>query len=206
MVPKPLKRFSPGQRDVLISKHLRSAAARIPAARLSHRARCRLAALLQAAVHRAEASLRARFKPLVDRALDNVKLMPANPPEQVARKMLVDEILDRVVERGFLSMGDLRDALSRNNLKLPDLASVQQFLQGDQLLQADQQLATSLDGVYRAGEVYLRFPQRLSSLAFGTPLGRFLTPYVALPFGVASVPLEGLQHLAEPVVDCFSVP
>ncbi len=200
---KPLKRFLPGQRDVLMSKHLRGAARRLPAARLSHRSRSRLAALLQSAVHRAEANLRARFKPVVDRTLDKVKLLPTNPPEQVARRKLVDEILDRVVERGFLSMGDLRDALSRNNLKLPDLASTHQFLTGDQLLRADRQLATRLDGVYRGGEVYLRFPQRLSSLAFGTPLGRFLTRYVAIPFGGAYLILKGAEHLVNLVLWYF---
>ena len=191
---KPAKRFLPGQRDVQISKHLRSAARRLPAARLSNRNRSRLAGLLQTAVHRAEANLRARFKPVIDRALDKVKLLPQNPPERVARRKLVDEILDRIVERGFLSMGDLRDALSRNNLKLPDLVSFKQFLLGDQLLQADKQLAASLDGVYRGGEVYLRWPQRLSSLAFGTPLGRFLTRYLAIPFGGAFLVLKGLEH------------
>ncbi len=192
---KPLKRFLPGQRDVLISKHLRSAARRLPSAKLSHRARSRLAALLHSSVHRAEATLRARFKPLVDRVLDKVKLLPQNPPERVARKKLVDEFLDRVVERGFLSMGDFRDTLSRNNLKLPDLAGIHQFLAGDQLLQADQQLAGSLDGVYRGGEIYRRWPQRLSSLAFGTPVGRFLTRYVALPFGGAFLVLKGLEEV-----------
>lgn len=200
---KPLKRFLPGQRDVLISKHLRGVARRLPSVKLTHRARSRLTAVVQSAVHRAEANLRARFKPLVDRALDKVKLLPTNPPERVARKKLVDEILDRVVEQGFLSMGDLRDALSRNNLKLPDLASAHQFATGDQLLQADRQLATSLDRVYRAGEVYLRFPQRLSSLAFGTPLGRLLTRWVALPFGGAFLMLEGLKHLINPVMAWF---
>jgi hypothetical protein len=119
----------------------------------------------------------------------------------VARKKLVEEILDRIVDRGFLTMGDLRDALSRNNLKLPDLTSVKQFLLGDQLLQADKQLASSLDGVYHGGEVYLRWPQRLSSLAFGTPLGRSLTRYVAIPFGGAFLMLEFLQHV---VVHTFS--
>ncbi|MEX2112212.1 MAG: hypothetical protein WD845_03455, partial [Pirellulales bacterium] len=196
---KSLKRFLPGQRDVLMSKHLRGAARRVPSARLSQRARSRLAALLQSAVHRAEGNLRARFKPAIERALDKVKLLPQNLPERVARKKLVEEILDRIVERGYLTMSDLRDALSRNNLKLPDLASVRQFFSGDQLLQADRQLAESLDGVYHRGEIYLRLPQRLSSLAFGTPLGRVLTRYVALPFGGAYIALEGLQHLVNAV-------
>ncbi len=198
---KPLKRFLPGQRDVLVSKHLRSAGLRLPAVQISNRARSRLGALLQSAVHRAEAHLRARFKPAIDRALDKVKLLPTNPPEIVARKKLVDEILDRIVERGFLSMGDLRDALSRNNLKLPDLASWREFLLGDQLLQADRQLAATLDGVYRGGEIYLRGPQRISSLAFGTPIGRFITRYALIPFGGSFLVLEGLQHLLNPVVE-----
>jgi hypothetical protein len=192
---QPLKRPLPGQRDVMISKHLRSAAHRLPSAKLTHRARSRLAALVQSAVHRAETALRARFKPLVDRALDRVKLLPQNPPERVARKKLVDEILDRVVDRGFFSMGDFRDALSRNNLKLPDLASAAQFARGDQLLQADRQLAAGLDGVYRGGEIYRRLPQRLSSLAFGTPPGRFFTRYIAMPFGGAYLMLKGVEEI-----------
>ncbi len=92
-------------------------------------------------------------------------------------------------------MGDLRDALSRNDLKLPDLMNARQFVLGDQLLQADKELTTSLDGVYRGGEVYLRWPQRLSSLAFGTPPGRFLTRYAALPFGGAYLLLGALQEI-----------
>ncbi len=84
---KSVKRFLPGQRDVMISKHLRGAARRLPSARLSNRGRSRLAGLLQSAVHRAEANLRARFKPAIDRALDKVKLLPQNPPRaRSARK------------------------------------------------------------------------------------------------------------------------
>lgn len=199
-----IKRYLPGQRDVMISKHLRSALRRVPAVRLSHRSQSRLAGLLKAAVHRAEATLRARFRPLIDRALDKVKLLPQNPPERVARRKLVDEILDRIVDRGFLSMGELRDAFSRNNLKLPDLAGVREFFLGDPLLQADKQLAATLDGVYRAGEVYRRVPQRISSLAFGTPLGRFLTRYAAIPFGGAYVILEGLQFLVAELHSFFA--
>ncbi len=201
---KSLKRFLPGQRDVLVTKHLRSASRRVRSVRLSPMARTQLASLLQSAVHRSEGHLRSRFKPLIERALDRVKLLPQNPPERVARGKLVDEVLDRIVKRGYLTMSDLRDALSRNNLKLPDLASARQFVVGDQLLQADRRIAARLDGVYHAGEVYLRWPQRLSSLAFGTPLGRMLTRYVALPFGGAYIALEGLQHLANLVVEYSS--
>jgi len=179
---EPIKRLLPGQRDVLMSKHLRGAGRRLASVRLSGAARSRLAALLQLAIHRAEANLRAHFQPPILAVLDEVGLQPQNLPEQVARKKLVD------------------DALSRNNLKLPDLSSIGEFIWGDQLLQADARLSASLDGVYHRGEIYLRWPQRLSSLAFGTPAGRFLTRYVALPFGSAYLAQKGLQHILAPSV------
>src|SRR5262249_22183550 len=65
--------------------------------------------------------------------------------------------------------------------------------------------AESLDGVYRRGEIYLRWLQRLTSVAFGTPFGRFLTLYFALPFGGAFVILEGLQHLLRIVLHLTGV-
>ena len=95
-------------------------------------------------------------------------------------------------------MGDLRDAVSRNNLKMADLASLRQLFLGDQLLQANRRLGEKLDGVYRRGEIYLTLPQRLSSLAFGTPLGRFLTRYVVVPFGGAFLIQASVQHLLAP--------
>lgn len=192
---KPIRRWLPAQRVVMISKHLRIALRRLPAVRLTPAARTNLAALLETAARRAESKLRARFKPTLQAALDAVDLVPKNVPERVAREKLVEELLDRIVERGFLSMGDLRDALSRNNLKLPDLGSPKQLVFGDQLLRADKRLAATMDGVYRPGEIYLRLPQLLSSLAFGTALGRFLTRYIAIPFGGAFLILEGLQHI-----------
>ena len=70
-------------------------------------------------------------------------------------------------------------------------------MHGDELLRADRVLAARLDGVYRRGEIYLRWPQKLSSLAFGTPIGRLFTRYVALPFGTAYIALAGLKYLIE---------
>lgn len=195
---EPLKRPLPAKRDVLIARHLRRATQRLPSIRVSHWARIRLRKLLQAALHRAEDKVRTRFRPVIETALNRAQLNAQNLPESVARLKLVDELLDRIVERGFLLMGDLRDAVSRNNLKMADLASVRQLFVGDQLLQANRRLGDKLDGVYRRGEVYLTFPQRLSSLAFGTPLGRFLTGYVVVPFGGAFLIQASVQHLLAP--------
>src|SRR5205085_1760514 len=98
---------------------------------------------------------------------------------------------DRVVGSGFLTLGDLRDALSRNQLKLPDLTGPGEFFGGDPLLRANRGLAERAAGVYRRGEVYLRWLQRLSALAFGTRVGRLLTRHMILPFGGAFLAIEG---------------
>ena len=100
-----------------------------------------------------------------------------------------------MVVRGYLNLSDLRDAIARNRLKMPDLASTYELFRGDRLIRANRRFAESLDGVYHRGEIYLRLLQRLNSVAFGTIIGRFVTRYFALPFGLAFVILEGLQHL-----------
>src|SRR5690606_25734984 len=105
------------------------------------------------------------------------------------------ELLDRVVENSFLSMGDLRDSVSKNDLKLPDVSSPLDVFRGDRLLNADRKLDNALDGIYRRGRIYQRLPQMLSSLAFGTTFGRFLTQYVVVPFGGAYLAAEFVRHM-----------
>ena len=190
----------PNQREVLEVKHLRQATRRLGKVRLDDADRGRLADLLHAAVARAEHGLRERLRPLIARALERSDILPRNLPERVAVRKLTEELLDKVTEREFVAMGDLRDALSRSHLKLPDLAGPGEFFRGDRLLRADRRLAVSLDGVYRRGEIYLRALQRFSALAFGTRAGRFLTLSLVLPFGGAFVLLEGLDHLVGPLV------
>ncbi len=204
---KPLKRPLPAERDVLVVKHLGEATARLPATRITERARRRLETLLETATQHVQAQLRAQFRGQINSVLDRVRLVPRNLPERMARQKMVDELVDRIIKRGFLAMGDLRDALSRNNLKLPDVDTVgfDQWLSGDQLLEIDRLLADELDGVYRSGELYMRLPQRLSSLAFGTPLGRFVTRYVAIPFGGAYLALEGIYHLVHLLLWVFGL-
>src|SRR5262249_35470660 len=78
---------------------------------------------------------------------------------------------------------------------------------GDPLIKANRDLAIALDGVYHRGEIYLRWLQRLSSLAFGTRVGRILTLYLVLPLGGAYLVLEGLQHiLVDPLYWLFGPP
>jgi hypothetical protein len=192
---RPIKRPLPSQRLVQVTRHLRSAAQRLTAARLSTSARRHLARLLQEALHRSEERLRSRFRPVLADAFLDVGLRPENVPERTASSKMVEEILDRITEYGFLTFSELRDVISRNQLKLPDVKDPQQFIRGDPLLRLDRRLATQLDGVYRRGDFYLRWLERFTSLNFGTKLGRWITRYLTLPFGGALAMVEGLQFL-----------
>lgn len=189
------RRSLPVLQLALGARQLRTAARRVAKVRVTEEERERLGELLGAAVAQSEEVLRQRIRPLIGSVLDEVGLVARNLPEQVARDKLVEELLDRVVHRGFFNMGDLRDALSLNDLKLPDVSGLAELVHGDMLLRADRRLGRVLEGVYRPGAVYLRIPQRLSSLAFGTRLGRSLTQYVALPFGGAFIAVEAIKYV-----------
>jgi hypothetical protein len=202
---RSIRRVLPNYREVAECRHLRRALARLGRARLADEDRRRLSARLHVAVARAEERLRERFRPLIARALGRAELAARNLPERVAFGKIVEELLDLLVRRGYLTSGDVRDAVSRNDLKLPDL-SPKALLRGDRLLRADHRLGISLDGVYRRAEVYLRALQKASSVAFGTPFGRLLTLFLLLPFGGAFVVLEGLQHLVEPLIHLVGPP
>ena len=192
---KPLKRPLPCLAEVLIHRHLRSALRRMTAVRMADSSRRVLHGLLHRAEERSEANLRSRFRPLIADALRDAQLDPSNVVERVAARKLVEELIDRILDHGFLTLGDLRDAVARNNLKADDLSGPGDLVFGDQLLRADRKMAAALDGVYRHGQFYLRAMQRLSAVAFGTRTGRMLMRYLILPFGGAYVAEAGVQHL-----------
>ncbi len=194
---RPIKRPLPSQRLVRITKHLRSAAQRLTMARLSDDDRLHLARLLQTALERSGERLRDRFRPVLTDALLDVGLQPRNPPERTAFLKVVEELLDRITEYGFLTFGDLRDAISRNQLKLADLPDPQEFVRGDPLLRLDRRLAILLDGVYRPSEFYLRWLERFTALNFGTDVGRAFTRFVTLPYGGALVGSLALNVVLE---------
>ena len=196
---RPLRRPLTNIREVIMAKHLASSASRLVYVRLSGREREQLAGLLHEAADLAEAQMRRRMRPTLRQTLLEVGFRPGNIPEQVAFDKLIEESLDCIAYRGYLTMGDLRDAISRNDLKLADLTDPRELFRGDHLLRTDDELDIALDGVYRRGEFYLRGLQRVSSLAFGTGVGRFLTQFVVIPFGGALVIVEGVSHLVEAV-------
>ncbi len=203
---EPLKRPLPQMRTVLIAKHLRTASRRLGALRVDRDTRTALSQLLHHAAERAEELLRERLQPVVVAALQTVGAVPHSVVERVAFHKLSAELLDSVVQRGFLTLGHVRDAFSRSQLKLADLSGPREFLQGDVLLRADRELGKRLEGVYQRGPFYLRWLQRTTSLAFGTQPGRFITRFLALPFGGAFVALKGLHYLFEELHVLFGTP
>src|SRR5207244_6037082 len=98
--------------------------------------RAKLEKLFRAAIARAKDNARHAIKPALEGVLDEVGLGPKSVPERVAREKLSEEILDLVLARGSLGLSQLRDALSRSNLKMPKLAPAA-LLTGDPILRAD---------------------------------------------------------------------
>jgi hypothetical protein len=194
---RPLVRALPATREVRVAKHLHAAVNKLagcgPLSTAEHE---RLAAAVHDMVERGNTNVRVVMRPRIEAALDAVALHPHNLPERVAEKKLVDELLDQVVAVGRLSIGNLRDAISHNDLKMPDLA-LHQLTSGDELLRCDHALSRSLDGVYRRGEGYLRFLQKASSVLFGTPVGRFLSLYIILPLLGSFTVFKGAQEMIE---------
>ena len=195
-----LKQPLPNQRIVLMSKHLRSAALRVPVVQIDSEGRRELSDLLHAAADAAEHILRKRMEPFVASALTEAGFVPKGVVERVAFRKVTHELLDGVVQRGFLTLGDLRDAIARNQLKMPDLVDMQEFVSGDPLLRTDKLLASRVDGVYQRGPFYLRWLQRVNSLAYGTPYGRLLTKFLFLPFGLSFLMLMAVEEVAHLVV------
>ncbi|MEX2215209.1 MAG: hypothetical protein WD768_13840 [Phycisphaeraceae bacterium] len=190
----PIRRPMPLRRIVRLHQHLNAAIRRLQKAPFDTATRDRLLALLQPRLHEQEHRIRETLRPKIEAVFDESDFKAASVAEELARKKLIEELLDRVADRGFITMGDLRDAISRNQLKLPDI-SAETFFGGDALLKIDKKMWRVLDGVYKRGEVYKRWPQRMSSLAFGTKVGRAITLYAAIPYLGAFILLEAMQHI-----------
>ncbi len=206
---RPIRRPLPHAKPVRILMGLKQARAQMLRAGLGLVAQLRLDRLFHHQIHILENEIRDRFTPILDDALNRAGLVPADTVGDIAGKKLVAELLDRVCDRGYLRIGDLRDAIARNRLKMADLAGPRELLTGDALLKADTNLAYALDGVYRKGEFYLRWIQRFSALTFGTHIGRLFTLFVALPFGGSFLTLmflEEMRHISGKVAAYVSKP
>lgn len=203
---RPIVRPLPAAVSVRVARCLQHASKKLRFVAMDSASRRALGDLLHGATERAKENVRNTLRPRILEALDAVGLTPRDSPERSARAKLTDELLDQAAHHGFLGIGHLRDAISRNQLKLASLSGPRELLFGDPLLKADRRLGISLDGVYRPAEIYLRTLQRLSSVAFGTAPGRFLTFHFILPVGASFVLLEGLSHLISLVIGWFGLP
>lgn len=192
---KPIRRSLMPVRDVIILRRLRSARKHVEKSSINEQDRHALGHLLESEIASFDVRIRANLGPVIHRTFDVAGMKPANLTERLARERIVAELLDRLSENGFLRLGDLRDAVARNDLKMRDCTFVD-FIQGDVLLHIDKRLHEELFGVYHRGEIYLRGVQRFSSFAFGTPLGRWITLFIALPFGGAFLAIEAVKHIA----------
>jgi hypothetical protein len=191
---RPVKRPLP--RTKWVEAHRRLRAAVHHAEHLCHgKDSATLVHLVEHAAATVERNARNELRPEIVAVLDEVSLTPGSVAERVSRDKLIEELLDGACDRGFLRIGDLRDAIARNRVKLPDLSGAGEWLHGDPLIRANRLLAVRLDGVYRRGEIYMRGLQRGCSLLFGTKSGRLFSRFVALPIGGAFVLIEAVRHL-----------
>ena len=191
----PVRRPLEALREVLPLKHFRKGASRKLPEEITR--------LLDDSLVHLEEKVRVHLRPLVQRAVSDSALPRERIVSAVGSDKMVEELLDEVIAKGFFTFGELRDAVARNQARLNNLSGPAEFFGGDPLLRMDRALARPLEGVYRRGEIYLRWLQRFSSLFFGTRTGRFLVRYAIMPFGGAFVLLEGMQHLAGPVIGWF---
>lgn len=193
---RPVKRPLVHAPPVLLMMHLRKAHKQLLRSDIGEQARLRLDRLVNHEIHDTEHTIRHTLTPVITAALTDAGFQPATRVEEVARDKLVAELLDKVCEAGYLRIGDVRDAIARNQLKMPDLSGPGQLVAGDALLKADTNLTYALDGIYRRGEFYLRGLQRGSSLFFGTPPGRLVFLYLVLPFVGAFMTVVAAQEMA----------
>ena len=191
---RPLRREQPNQRLALQLKALKLAMHRARKARVTPAEQARLADLLHDAIEHVEGELRKALRPVLAECLAAGDVRPSSVAESVSEQKLVDELLDNVTHGGFLSFGNVRDAISRSHLKLHDLSGASEFFVGDQLLRIDTKLSHRVDGIYHHGEIYLRMLQKFSSLFAGNPVGRWITSMIILPFVGAFLIVVALDH------------
>ncbi len=191
----------PRQRTALVHRHVAAALRRLPSLHLSADMLEVANSLLLPAMETTAANVRIRLAPAIRHSLTSSGLVPRTIVEEAAFDTLVDELVHDIANRGFESFGNVRDAVSRNQVKLHDLQGLRELVLGDPLLRANRKLSRHLDGAYTRAPAYLSFMQRISAIAFGLPLGRWLTLHVLLPFGGALVAWLALEHVVEPVTD-----
>lgn len=200
---KPIRKKLPQMRFVSMAKHLNVVERQLSLVRIPRSSRLLLTRRVHESLEEMGERIRTLFRPILSESLRACGIVPQNLCEQAAWDKIVEESLDRIVERGFLSFGDLRDAISRSQMKLPDLRG-SELWSGDPLLKTDIALRSAMEGVYRPGDFWLRWMQKLVSVAFGNRAGRGFMKFVGLPFGGAAISLSFLDYLAGKITHYYT--
>ena len=180
---------------MLVVKHLHSAEARLTRSRLPRPARATLARLLRRAIHDAESRLRGATVPGGAVGPGGGRTCGRRrAAEDVARNKLVEELLDAVVEKGFLSLGDLRDAMSRNAIKLHDLAPGANSSAATSSCASTGGWPWSWTASTAAASSTAGCSSASAACSLPTRSGRLLTRTLLVPLGGAFLMLEGLEH------------
>ena len=196
---KPMKRPLRFQRLIKIHQRLREASLNAITTRLAFADRKKLETLLQLVWKQNEKLLRDEIRPIIENNLQSVGLKGEGAFGEIARRRLVEEFLDRIIEQGYLNYSELRDMISRNHLKLEDIKDAASFFKGDALLALDENLSLQLDGVYRRSDFYLRWLEKSTALNFGTATGRTLTKFLTLPFGGSFLLIESADLISDKI-------
>lgn len=196
---KPMKRPLRFQRLIKIHQRLKEASLNAITTRLAFADRKKLEILLQSVWKQNEKLLRDEIRPIIENNLKAVGLKGEGAFGEIARRRLVEEFLDRIIEQGYLNYSELRDMISRNHLKLEDVRDAASFFKGDALLSLDENLSSQLDGIYRRSDFYLRWLEKFTALNFGTATGRTLTKFLTLPFGGSFLLVESAELIIDKI-------
>ena len=196
---KSMKRPLRFQRLIKIHQRLKEASLNAITTRLAFGDRKKLETLLQLVWKQNEKKLRNEIRPIIENNLQLVGLKGEGAFGEIARRRLVEEFLDLIIEQGYLNYSELRDMISRNHLKLEDVRDASSFFKGDALLTLDENLSVQLDGIYRRSDFYLRWLEKSTALNFGTATGRTLTKFLTLPFGGSFLLIESADLINDKI-------
>ena len=177
------------------TRFLRMAQQHLTFTRIDNSARQSVESLLRTARQSNEAEVRAEIGPVLSEALGDAGFSPTSHLGKLALGQIVETLIDRILEQGFLTFQNLRDALAVSPVKMPDLADFAQWVRGDELLLLDRRLSSLLEGIYQPSELYGATLERATAAFFGTRTGRFISLYLIFPYLTAFVVVAFIYHL-----------
>ncbi|RME04818.1 MAG: hypothetical protein D6805_01745 [Planctomycetota bacterium] len=182
-------------------KYLQSAQKKVDKLKLPRKIVLEYSETISQACKNSNLEISKQLRPILEKALLEHGFSPKLAQEKIAFEKIQTEFLQLILQRGHSYFSNLRDVISKNDLKLKDVGLWDLFFL-DPLLKLDKTLGKELKGIHRPAEVYIRLLQRLSSLFFGTGVGRFLSKYLIVPLGSSVLILTTLSmtigHFTDP--------